>query len=136
MVTEYNKIIFDSGIEPAEKVDKNTMFTGSCIVSGFLDDTYNKYPEFTTQVIMEYSPWTPWFVEYLPSPLSENEGFKSYLLGTFYPADWYESYYSPMAYNYADMIMMTVPKPRYSAFEASSFDKIQSNVLSYVDEVQ
>lgn len=87
MVVEYTKIVdaqlHPGVLEPAEPLEEGTFFTASCIVSGFLEDTYDKYPTFTTQVIMEYSPFTPWFAAYLPSPLNENEDFKDFLLGEF-----------------------------------------------------
>ena len=45
------------------------------------------------------------------------------------------STYTPMMYNYADMLMLTLPKPRYKAYESSDFDTIRNNVLTYTDEV-
>jgi hypothetical protein len=92
-----------------------TFFTASCMVSGFLEDTYDKYPTFTTQVIMEYSPFTPWFANNLPAPLDQNLDFQDFLLGEF-KEPWTEGYYSSMIYQYADVLMMTMPKPRYEAY--------------------
>ena len=86
MVKDYNKIVPTiPGLTEAQELDKNTMFVGSCIVSGFLNDTYNKYPLFTTQIIMEYSPFTPWFASNLPSQLSENDGFIDFVYSELVP---------------------------------------------------
>jgi hypothetical protein len=38
-------------------------------------------------------------------------------------------------YSYADMLMYTLPSPRYSYYENSDYDVIQANVLAKVNEV-
>jgi len=40
-----------------------------------------------------------------------------------------------MMFNYADVLMLTLPSPRYEAYESSDFDVIKKTVLDYTDEV-
>lgn len=43
--------------------------------------------------------------------------------------------YSTMLYNYADVLMLTLPSPRYKFYESSNFDDIKKGVLAYTNEV-
>ena len=55
------------GFKKLGKVKRDTTVTIPCKVSGFLDDTYAKYPDFDAQVIMEYAPMNNYLLKYLPN---------------------------------------------------------------------
>jgi hypothetical protein len=51
----------------------------------------------------------------LPAPLDQNLDFQDFLLGEL-KEPCTKGYYSSMIYQYADLLMMTMPKPRYEAY--------------------
>jgi hypothetical protein len=42
----YNKTASIDGLEPAGKVSNDTLTDTDCTVTGFLESTYQKYPDF------------------------------------------------------------------------------------------
>jgi hypothetical protein len=90
-----------------------------CTIANFLETTYEKYPDFEAMLLMEYEPFTSYLVQNLPSQLSSNKDFKSWLAY----AD-PQNYYSPKIFGYSDLMVMTMPEPRYAAYQYSNFDEI------------
>jgi len=72
MVDEYNREIIDTDFKPAGRVLNETFTETECTISNFLEDTYAKYPDFFSQVIMEYNPYTDTLAQNLPNPLDKN----------------------------------------------------------------
>ena len=78
-----------------------------CQINDFMTGTYGKIPlnQATFQLIMEYQPWGRQLAEYLPASLSTNTNFKSYLANE-----------TSDLFPYSDMLMMTLPSPRFSYY--------------------
>jgi hypothetical protein len=61
--------------------------------------------------LMEYSEFLPLISDYLPNFLLNNEGFKSFLREN-----------PDMIFDYADILVMTLPSPRTRYYESTNFD--------------
>jgi ABC-type antimicrobial peptide transport system permease subunit len=127
IIQKYN----DESVIKASKVDASATVTLPCKVAGLLQATYGKIPNVDPekQMIMEYAPFLAQLIDYLPAspaedPLSSNTEFKDYLRDNL-----------NLAFSYSDMLLMTLPAPRYAHYESSNFDDIQKNVLSYSNEI-
>jgi len=88
MVTMLNDIIdnFNTHVDnvtyfPVEDLDRYTYTNTACKVVGFMETSYQKYPEFSAQVIMEYSGFTDYLADNLPSPLSNDTNFIAFMKG-------------------------------------------------------
>jgi hypothetical protein len=90
-----------------------------CTIANFLETTYEKYPDFEAMVLMEYEPYTSLLVKNLPSQLNSNRDFKSWL--SYSDSS---NYYSAKLFGYSDLMVMTMPSPRYDAYQYSNFDEI------------
>jgi len=132
MVFEYNKIAEEMDIEKAELINNQTTVRFPCRITDFLVGSYAKFPETDNSVIMEYAPLNNYLVNYLPAKLSQNEGFKRYLLGTL--TEKAPSPYNATLFSFADVMMYTLPAPRYKYYESANFDIIKANVLKEVDK--
>jgi len=76
-----------------------TRTTVKCTVAGFLEESYGKYPDLESQVIMEYGQFTSLLSSTLP-PTGK-------ILNL---------------YHHADMFMVTLPQPRYAYYQNTDFD--------------
>jgi hypothetical protein len=47
----------------------------TCTVVGFLESSYEKYPEYDAQIIMEYDGFTDLLADNLPAPLDTDKDF-------------------------------------------------------------
>ena len=114
MVFEYNKIAKEMDFEKADLIMNETSITFPCRITDFLVGSYAKFPETDNSVIMEYAPMSKYLVNYLPAELIQNEGFKRYLSGTLTEA--VESPFNATLFSYADVMMYTLPTPRYKYY--------------------
>ena len=93
----------------------------------FLTSTANgKFPEDNAgnNNLMEYSEFLPLISDYLPNFLSNNEGFKAFLREN-----------PEMIFDYADILVMTLPSPRTRYYESTNYDDTQRRITSYANKV-
>ena len=84
MITMLNDIISSYNNHtstPLALLNQTTPTTLSCTIVGFLDSPYEKYPDFESQVIMEYGLFTTYLADNLPAPLDENADFVAFMKG-------------------------------------------------------
>ena len=90
-----------------------------------MSETYGKYPEggLDNQVIFEYKNFYPYYTSAVDSSYNNDKKFTEYLSQ------------EDLLFQYAAMLMMTLPEPRMDSYESSDFAKIKGNVLGYTDKI-
>lgn len=89
------------------------MIVGKCTVAGILGESYGKYMKEDQEntIIMEYNTFLETIIQYVPRELVAFE-------------DWIKS--DPLILQqFADMLMYTLPSPRYKWYKPSNFQIIQ-----------
>ena len=94
-------------------------------IAAFIDETYGKMPKTNVenQIIMEFTNYLRFFAEYLPAELDGIQEYKDFLR------------LPDTSTSFAQILMMTLPSPRYDHYQNSNFDAIQANVLSYSNQI-
>jgi hypothetical protein len=68
MIDDYN-LYAEGWRSSIPKIDSGGRVSMPCLIVGILKESYGKYPEDSSQFIMEYSHFTYQLVNYLPSTL-------------------------------------------------------------------
>jgi len=53
----------------------------TCTISGFVENSYGKFPKDGNQILMEFNPFSAYLLDFLPKELSEDTYFRKYMLG-------------------------------------------------------
>lgn len=70
---------------------------------------------------MEYAPFLSWTALFLPSNMTYNTDFLSYLTS------------SEALYQFTDFFFYTLPHPRYEYYQSQNFDTMKTKVTGEVD---
>ena len=81
IIDDYNTHVDNTTYFPVHNLTMNTSTDLTCTIVGFMKTPYEKYPDFTTQVIMEYGWFTDYLADNLPFPLNTDSKFKDFVKG-------------------------------------------------------
>ena len=113
IVSLYNKLAIQNGWAHNNKKYITDVVVGKCTVAGILGESYGKYMKKDQEntIIMEYNTFLETIIQYVPKELADFEV-------------WVKS--DPLILQqFADMLMYTLPSPRYKWYKPSNFQVIQ-----------